>query len=368
MSLVSEPFKFSDELECTHRLEQLNSCLNSSSWACRVYVSAISDKAEFKRQNGSCGKFSRVQLRDRNSQIEMILFMPYCDRIQFTSLEINSCYCLRGGDVIVSKPSLRKWPDDQMSAGQKRRFKSIGYDIRVNKDTIIKKFPANLVEPEELSYVCRDATESEDEEAAASVDLSESLAIINHSPLPSNEAQNTSVCVKSSSVPLAAASTFNYPRRLLIKEIILKPTNSVITVLAILCELDEFDKTNVIKSKRFPERDINVRRVTIVDTSCVPLKVALWGTQAKNFNLPVGTCILLKDAVLSNYNRVSLSVQRNTVIMSFGEYSAHEGVSNQSKINKRVGVIEAERLEEPFFNELVNWWLSTGSKIKFQNF
>ena len=90
-------------------------------------------------------------------------------------------------------------------------------------------------------------------------------------------------------------------------------------------------------------------------TISTPIKVALWGNQAKEFVKNVGQIFLFQGIQLSNYGGISLSVHRNTGMQKITGYYNVFGVEKLSmwwRSNKSIYIGKRKREDEE--NEEIN--------------
>ncbi len=81
-------------------------------------------------------------------------------------------------------------------------------------------------------------------------------------------------------------------------------------VVGLIIEIDE--EVRYIKSKHFEA--LSVRNFLISDQSKKTIKCAIWGNQADDFNIPIGTVIKIEQAKLTTYGGYSLSILRTSII------------------------------------------------------
>jgi hypothetical protein len=363
---------------CSHRLENLSSGIKT--WSVRAYVTAISAITEFQRANDrGIGKFMRVQLRDTNAQLEVVVFAPYCDREPFTSLKLNNQYHFSDGEIKHSNPGMLKWPYEQLSRAQKGKFRQIKFDIQVNKNTSLCVY--NKTNEIEKNYVCGEGTSCSismlsgstggENSSSNNNSFSSSCSSSSTSLHPSahtcatpviNQQEKSNVSVSISSRPSQA--------RLRLSDFIQRPVKSLVTVLCVVCKMLPYDPTKDFvpskSTKYLNQKDIAVRRVVIVDTSGVTVPVALWGDQAKFCTLKVGHCVLFKDVEVSNFNGISFSVLQRSGMMCFGscdtvDNDVEASKAIQTKHSKASRIMECTQVDDAYFNELTKWWQSTGS-------
>jgi hypothetical protein len=349
----------SDEWPTTHRLEHLAPVLKS--WSVRAYVTGISPLTEFMRTNNTCGKFKRVQLRDTNSQLELVVFEPYCHREPFSSLEIYKQVHLTDGEIKTAKSGMTKWPYELLSREQKSKFRQLPYEIQVNKNTCMKICTGE--DEVERSYVCGDENLCKAESGSASETYSTSFSASDHH----HEEEHQTRAKVDTTLPQPIQSL---PRAcLLLSRVVMMPNKSLTTVLCVVCKMMPFDAardTIESKSSRYKlQKDIHVRRIVVVDTSGVTVPVALWGDQAKYCTLEVGHCVLLKEVEVSNYNSFSLSVVQKTGIMCFGSCDALNDDVNatRKKHSKASRIVDCSSSRDAFFVQLAEWWQTSGSRL-----
>jgi hypothetical protein len=319
-----------DELECTHRLEQLRPF--TTNWACKVYVTLIGEVVAFQRPNGSVGQVKRIQVRDINSQVELVVFGELCYREEIKSLEQNKPYYLRNGEVKLAQMHMRKWSYGSLSSEQRLKFNNITFDIHLNNKTVI--VPISKIDNEELQYVCFDSGS-----CSSLANMKNASVTINRKDDESN------LCLKKETKKV----------RWTLVDVVQQPVETTVSVLAVICENDMTNE-QFIPSKHNPSYKNRVRRIRIMDTSCVKVSVALWGNDAKNFSHPVGTCIFIKDAVLSNFDGCTLNVYKKTGLMNFGDMEELSRDLEAVSTSKE----SCESSKDPYFQELVKWWRDIG--------
>ena len=81
---------------------------------------------------------------------------------------------------------------------------------------------------------------------------------------------------------------------------------SIVSVIGIITKIDEL-KYQQLKNNN----SIELRNILIAD-EYDEIKVALWGKQAKDFNFEEGSVLIFRDAEISDYGGISLSVLRTT--------------------------------------------------------
>jgi hypothetical protein len=379
MSIVtSDETSSSCEMKSTHRLEHLGS-EGIKTWSVRAYVTAVSPVTEFVRANNrGVGKFMRVQLRDTNAQLEAVVFEPHCEREPFSSLKLNSKYLISDGEIKAANSSMIKWPYAQLSLEQKAKFRQVPFEIRVNKNTKFEAF--EKINEAEQSYVCSNGVVGEADVAVGTNDESNSSKCGSSNNtrvmLPPNGATKVQAAVVSNqragtvSCPLVRQQPPMAARRLLLSDLIQRPSKSLVTVLCIVCKMMPFNAdtdTVASKSPRFAmqQKSIAVRRFVVVDTSGVTVPVAVWGDQATYCTLEVGHCVLFKEVEVSNYGGFSLSVIQRSGIMYFGscEELDKDVKAVAKKHSKASRIVECTNVKDAFFQELAEWWQQAGSAL-----
>ena len=96
------------------------------------------------------------------------------------------------------------------------------------------------------------------------------------------------------------------------KSFFLQEEGSSLNIIAIISNVSQTCKNIKPKSSNF---EIALRNFKIIDESKKEIPVALWGKQATDFKLKVGTVIMLTNCKLTNFNGVSLSIQRETGLL-----------------------------------------------------
>jgi uncharacterized membrane protein YgcG len=387
----------SDNWQCSHRLEHLAAEGVTRAWSVRAYVTAVSSITEFVRANNrGVGRFMRVQLRDTNAQLEMVVFEPYCNREPFTSLQLNRQYYISEGEIKVANSGMIKWPYEQLSREQRAKFRQIQSEIRVNKNTSI--FLYDKVNLEEQSYVCGNSVIGGSGGGGGGTGSGSGSSSSNSTVDTSFDRTGESFCSSGSSGlgQSLATPTMSPPRpppppppqkalvsplpgcryvsaqgRLRLSDVLVRSNKSLVTVLCVVCKMMPFnaDRDTVLsKSPKYAlQKEIAVRRLVVVDQSSVTVTVALWGDQAKYCSLEVGHCVLFKDVEVSNFGGFSLSVVQRAGIMCFGSCDLVEqdvrAAAATKKHSKASRIVECTNINDAYFQELAHWWQNVGSRL-----
>ncbi len=238
----------------TYTVNQLTPKLSSTNWSIKVTVTNKSPVKEFtNRLNGNNGKTMRLQLRDHTGQVEMVVFNDQCER--FNTLIINNCYLIRNCEIKFSKAACRAWPNEL----------SIIYDMIATKNSEFEqcKQPFNITLSKQVENQIHDSN-----------------------------TQSPSLLYNK------------YQKFTPLNELILKQANSFVDVIGAIEEVSDL-KSIVKKNKK-----TLLRNLKIVDVSKTIINVAIWGDEAEQFKLPVGSILVLNNVQLTNYGGISLSVLR----------------------------------------------------------
>jgi DNA polymerase III alpha subunit len=234
----------------SHTINELAPRLSSANWSIKVKVTNKSPIREFtNRQNGNNGKTMRLQLRDHTGQIEMVVFNDLCER--FDELQLNRTYLFRNGEIKFSKASCRAWPNELC----------VIYDLIATKQTEF----SNIKEADDMKFP-------------------ESVR-----------------CHQKIESPLASKK---YQKFTPLNELILKSANSYVDVIGVITEISE------LKSITKKNKTTLLRNFKILDSTNVPVNVAIWGDEAQHFSKTVDSIIVLNNVQLTNYGGISLSVLR----------------------------------------------------------
>lgn len=285
-----------------HKICDLCTDISRSKWSLRACLSQISSVRPFdNKQNGSSGKTMRVQLYDETGYIELAFFNEFCDAYSSNNkLKLNTVYTIRNADIRKSKKTLKLWPG---------KFNSF-YDLYFNKHTTI-------------------SIDSNQKSIAKEFMNDDNKSHERHEQQQQQQQLTRSNNDAASREPgfIDLAQLYDYKHGSLIN------TTGIVTKIG---ELDWFNRTG--------KPSLALRRVEIIDnTVSRPVKVALWGKQAKECELQHGHIYLFTDAELTNYAGRSLSIIKKSGFLNVTGYFNVKGVE-----------------------KLAMWWRENKSRFKEQ--
>lgn len=269
---ISEPSQ-----EKHSSISELTSTMNNQNWSIKACLSKISPIRSFTYSNGKLGKVLRMQFFDRTGLVEMVFFNDYCEQYK-DKLILNNCYIIRNSSIKYSKKSFKAWSDDLFS----------NFDIIVNSATVFEHVP--------------------DEQIL--------MSEINLQP----EKDSSTILVETPKVSCQSEPKNSF---ITLSQLILQKNKSIVDVIGVICSIGKLDSINRIKGK-----NLEVRRIKIIDQTSQPITVAFWGRQAKDIinDIKLGDIYMFKGAELTSYAGYSLSVIRSTGFLKITGYFNVSGV------------------------------------------
>jgi hypothetical protein len=278
------------------QISNIDQKINVEHLEVRALLVSISKVRDFNNRNtGTPGKVKRFLFKDSSGFIEAVIFNDLCLKYDSEKYKVDNYYIIKNVGVNLAKSALKAWPNQVSS----------NYELTVNKKTLIDE-----TNPPTSQELCKEMEKE------------------NKPPKFSDgRPENTTF------IPLI--------------ELNFKTPNSFVDIVGIVCK--EFDITT-IKSKRGNKEDLLLKNIEIMDTTISsPIKVALWGNQAKEFVKNVGQIFLFQGIQLSNYGGISLSVHRTTGMQKITGYYNVYGVEKLSmwwRSNKSIYIGKRQREED----------------------
>ena len=277
------------DLHVTHKISQLKPSLKNSSWSMMVTLKEKTPIREFvNRQNGVKGRLCRLLLQDSSGFIEAVIFNDLIERLNFDDLIQDNVYMIRNGQIKYGSKMMRSWPD-QVSLEFELLLTDQSIITHVTQQEALDQFNQKL--PKRKRIEIDDPEEDDD------------IQSLNHMP-PIKIKKQSSSSEKYVVTKLHKSFTT-------LDQVYFLPKDSLTSVLAVVKEVG---KLKTLKSARV-RRPLSLLNITVTDKSNCEMNVAIWGKQAEDFEMPIGSVIMLKECQVTNYNGVSLSVIMKTFML-----------------------------------------------------
>ena len=272
----SEPEQDDQETEPTHTIATITACLNSNdNWSIRAVVSNKRPIKEFRNQNGFCGTFGRLQLRDKTGYIEVVAFNDTEALKLFSLLELDKVYVISNAEVKKSRKSIQIW-------GHLYKF---DFEMSLTASTFIRQVEYNKV------------LDTFTEEP---------------SPILNKHFEQT---FKKPASPKTNSISLNL--------LVLQKCNSLLNAFGYVLDIDKVHEQIIVANEL-----LSVRRFRMIDESNTTVSVALWGKQAEKHDLVEEKKIFyLNKCKLTNFGGISLSVIKITTISDVTDSTTSEIVA-----------------------------------------
>ena len=271
----------------THSISFLSLKLSHQKWQIKAQVSKMTKVKEFKNQfSGKDGKVIRLQIIDHSGSIEAVAFNDEIEKVE--SLIINETYFISNADIKKSKSNYNAWNDEKESIQN-------AYELAISKDTLfIHCSKPNPIESSEIN-----------------LENFKKETTISQEQTPNENSPKLKRCEK-------------YKHLIPLNEISLQKEGTITNVIGIINKINDI---KIIKPKN--KDSIKLRNFFLIDQTQKDIKCALWGTEAEQFSFPIGTILMLNKVKMSNYDGVSLSIQRETNMLEILSEWTHIDIANE---------------------------------------
>lgn len=297
-----EPLLLQDnDTRATHTLSQLTSSLSRSYWSFKARLTNKSVVKDFeKRNDGKRNILRRLQFQDATGVMEAVMFGSLCNSQDIEALEVNACYQVTGGSFSYSNPKFRYWPSEY----------NIAFELGVTSQTKFRRLSEE--EASQIAGIC--------------IKEQELSAVAGSSDMKAGDNTSQTACATAGAEAPASTSSnagqlgpggfpLKYPNMYKLNRLMLREPKSTCNVIAIVHKVGKLEQLS--SKPNFKKSKLSVRKVTIIDETKVTIDVAFWGTEAEQFDYPVGSILFFRDIELSNYKGLSLSVTRKTTFLEF---------------------------------------------------
>jgi len=265
----------------THKLNELTSNIEKQNWTVYAMVVDKTPVKDFmsKSANNEKKQFVRILLADSTGYIEALAYDRKAIELS-EKLKINKVYSFTYCEVKeISQKGYLTWP--------KQKHK-INYDLLIRVDSFVF-----CVSDEKMEIILDNPNQVD--ENNNQVDNNNKVVINNNAK---NKFQDNLVKIDS---------------------LIYCKFNSLINVIGIVKEIKErgfLDKMSLNRDK-----PLSLTKFVLIDDTKTLVNVALWGKETEDFNYPAGTIIYLKNIKITNYDGLSLSVLRCTIMRKITDFS-----------------------------------------------
>lgn len=252
---------------------------------------------------GGGGKFEfvRVLFRDdAGRRVEMVAFGATYSAI-LLALELNTTYLVEDAHVQMSRETTRLF----------KHANNIAFDLSLNANTKFRKLDVVKSSSSSSTTTFKTTTSSfSDLNNNDTSFINEELQP--HKPQTTNNTTNFSspsaatATVNSTTTPSSSNYLASLPK---LNELYLKESKLLVNILAIIESVDHEIKLQKINSK-----NLKLRNFFIIDPSGIKIRVAVWGKEAESFQFVPGNIVFFKQIQITNYNGISLSVMRVTLM------------------------------------------------------
>ena len=292
----------------THSISMLSEDIKHSKWTIKAILTKRTSVREFTNQFTSAyGKLIRIQLKDITGCIEAFAFNA--DIKNLPELELGKLYYVSGlGGLKKSKVTRIAWQEDN----------PVKIEIAITNSTVFSEINEFNECGEE------NITKSTPNSQFALNDMLKATIFDNHNNFEnfkekcenfdSNdyELNFKSKRIKSDDQQESFYQNKKNSNLIPIEKLFFQEEGSSLNIIAIISNVSQTCKNIKPRSSNF---EIALRNFKIIDESKKEIPVALWGKQATDFKLKVGTVIMLTNCKLTNFNGVSLSIQRETGLL-----------------------------------------------------
>ena len=216
------------------------------------------------QSNANCHKI-RAKLVDNSGAIEMVAFHSDCKRIE--ELELYKWYLIDNICINKKNRKFSAWPSDQ----------TVEYDLMVKNETNFY-----LTEGPNLETIKNQFSEKR---------------------FMAKE-ENSKVTSVPTTVNYTNDTKINLNNFITIDKLARCKLNDMVNIIAIVIKVDE------LTNKQFTDgrESIVIRNVTVIDKSNHSAILAFWGKDARNFQMQIGTPIVIKSALVTLFNGLTLSI------------------------------------------------------------
>ena len=289
------------QTNCTHRISDLRPNDSNKNVSIECILMDISEAKKFSHKSDMDGIVQRLLLRDSSGQTEMVIFGESTQRSDVQKLKRLKVYRIQNFGIKTAVTRFRIWSNEFQ----------ITYDLHLNEFT---KFEELDIDPNQLATLKRTNDTNDDDD-------------------DDDDEHHSYKANKNSIEPMVKKTKSSQLDFVPLAYLISLRIGSYVNVLACIIRSDE--QTTQIKLKSCT---ISKRIIDIVDSSNKIVCLTLWGKEAQDYKqCDKGSIVMLKEVRLTNYNGVSLTKDRKTVMV----------------------ILDCEQANHSFMQEiqdLKNWW------------
>lgn len=230
-------------------------------WSFKALLTKVSPVKNAR--NSKKNRYKRLQFVDATGAIEALVLGLHCDEPNIKELEGKQVYQISGGDLVLSALKNRFWQAENQ----------IPFDLVVNSSTSFKQLL--IREAEHMGVSC----------------------FLN----PDDHIGPGGFSLK-------------YPCLYKLNRLHLKKPFDLINVIGVVYKVGSFVH---VQSRENPQKNYQLRRITLIDETEKAIEVTLWDQRAKDFCYPVGSILFFQNVRISDYGGISLTVNKNTGFIEF---------------------------------------------------
>ncbi len=219
----------------------------------------------------------RAKLLDSTGSIELVAFHSDCKRID--ELQINKWYLIDSICINTKNRKFSAWPGE----------KTVEFDLMVKNETNFY-----LTEGPSLEIVKQQMEEL-------------------------NTPRNEDI-VTAPQVNFTNDTKINLNNFITIDKLARCKLNDMVNLIGIVLKVDG------LTNKMFTDgrESIVIRNVTIIDKSYHSTILAFWGKDARNFSMEIGTPIVIKSALVTLFNGLTVSIVKKSTFYASSKSSKNE--------------------------------------------
>lgn len=304
-----------DEKMTTLTISKLKPSLKNTTWSVLAQLQEVTPFREFvNRSTGFKGKLARLLLQDHSGFVEGVVFNDMIERHNINLLSPGASYLISDGLIKYSSQKMKAWPG-QVSSDFELIFTDTTTIKQVDDEAVLKSFVSRLPKRKQ-----QEQQQEENEDDKHPLHHKQNKTIISHSEVKEKR-QKT-----AHSLPIVTKLHKSFET---LDQVFFKSKGFFTSCIAVICKVGELK--SIQKSKM--QKPLSLRNIIITDKTFQQITVAVWGKQAEEFEMAVGSVIMLKDCLVTNYEGLSLSVLMKTVML---EMFASNNIS--------------------YVSELLDWW------------
>ena len=264
--------------------------LKKSDWELTLVLCQKTTIIPFEvRDSGKKSTRIRLQFRDESGYIEAVAFGNQATRMY--DLEVNKMYKIQHADIKQGNPMYRQWPDQKFLSD---------CELLIGDSTLIE-----LAEPTFDSPFPAIPTEATASLVVQSIVQTKASSRLNPKKLTKQE-----IAREKDNQYLAMNSGATGHKFTPLNLIPLLPVKSKVNLFGVVTKVEQYSTMN-----RAQSNPLEIRNISVSDTTGVDTRLAFWGKQAVNFTYMAGTILMINDAELVHYKGITLHIRRDTQVI-----------------------------------------------------